>query len=333
MPDVKKPLLEVKSLTTSFRTDRGVVRPVDDVSFTIEYGQILGIVGESGSGKSMTSQSILRLVGNRKSEKVAGEVLFEGQNLLELKEKQMQKIRGKEISLIAQDPMTSLNPVYSVGNQIAEVPFIHEKSSKKNSWEKAVAMIKRVGIPSAEVRATQYPHEFSGGMRQRGVIAMALAGNPKLLIADEPTTALDVTIQAQILELIRDLRDETGAGIMLITHDLGVVAELCDQVAVMYAGKIVEKAPVEDLFSEPKHPYTKGLLASLPKLGDKARLTPIPGQPPNLHHLSTGCAFADRCPFVMDVCKVVHPNLQEDGPEHEVACYLYGEEERHANES
>lgn len=332
MPDMKKTLLEVKSLTTSFRTDRGVVRPVDNISFTIEHGQILGIVGESGSGKSMTSQSILRLVGSRKSEKLAGEVLFEGQNLLELKEKQMQKIRGKEISLIAQDPMTSLNPVYTVGNQIAEVPFIHEKSSKKSSWEKAVAMIKRVGIPSAEVRATQYPHEFSGGMRQRGVIAMALAGNPKLLIADEPTTALDVTIQAQILELIRDLRDEAGAGIMLITHDLGVVAEICDQVAVMYSGKIVEKASVDELFSKPKHPYTKGLLSSLPKLGDKTRLKSIPGQPPNLHHLPTGCAFADRCPLVMDVCKGVHPNLRGVGPDHEVACYLYGEEEGNANE-
>ncbi|WP_153722620.1 ABC transporter ATP-binding protein [Sporosarcina cascadiensis] len=326
MPEVKKPLLEVKSLTTSFRTDRGLVRAVDNVSFTIDHGQILGIVGESGSGKSMTSQSILRLIGSRKSEQVNGEVLFEGQDLLKLQERQMQKIRGKEISLIAQDPMTSLNPVYTVGNQIAEVPMIHEGFSKKNAWSKAIEMIKRVGIPSAEVRAAQYPHEFSGGMRQRGVIAMALAGNPKLLIADEPTTALDVTIQSQILELILDLRNETGAGIMLITHDLGVVAEICDQVAVMYAGKIVEKASVAELFSNPKHPYTQGLLASLPKLGDKTRLTPIPGQPPNLHHLSSGCAFADRCPFVMDKCRSVQPALKKEQTEHQVACHLVNEE-------
>ncbi|GKV65890.1 MULTISPECIES: ABC transporter ATP-binding protein [unclassified Sporosarcina] len=326
MPEVKKPLLEVKSLTTSFRTDRGLVRAVDDVSFTIDHGQILGIVGESGSGKSMTSQSILRLIGSRKSEQVNGEVLFEGQDLLKLQERQMQKIRGKEISLIAQDPMTSLNPVYTVGNQIAEVPMIHEGFSKKNAWVKAIEMIKRVGIPSAEVRAAQYPHEFSGGMRQRGVIAMALAGNPKLLIADEPTTALDVTIQSQILELILNLRNETGAGIMLITHDLGVVAEICDQVAVMYAGKIVEKASVVELFSNPKHPYTQGLLASLPKLGDKTRLTPIPGQPPNLHHLSSGCAFADRCPFVMDKCRSVQPALKKEQTEHQVACLLFNEE-------
>lgn len=326
MPEVKKPLLEVKSLTTSFRTDRGLVRAVDDVSFTIDHGQILGIVGESGSGKSMTSQSILRLIGSRKSEQVTGEVLFEGQDLLKLQERQMQKVRGKEISLIAQDPMTSLNPVYTVGNQIAEVPMIHEGFSKKNAWAKAIEMIKRVGIPSSEVRAAQYPHEFSGGMRQRGVIAMALAGNPKLLIADEPTTALDVTIQSQILELILNLRNETGAGIMLITHDLGVVAEICDQVAVMYAGKIVEKASVAELFSNPKHPYTQGLLASLPKLGNKTRLTPIPGQPPNLHHLPSGCAFADRCPFVMDKCRSVQPALKKEQTDHQVACYLFNEE-------
>ncbi|BAQ10027.1 peptide ABC transporter atpase [Bacillus sp. OxB-1] len=328
---MKDPLLEVRSLTTTFRTDRGMVKAVDDISFTIQRGQILGIVGESGSGKSITSQSILRLVGNRKSESVTGQVLFEGQDLLQLKERQMQQIRGKEISLIAQDPMTSLNPVYTVGNQIAEVPFIHEKMSKKSAWKKAVEMIARVGIPSPEIRAAQYPHQFSGGMRQRGVIAMALAGNPKLLIADEPTTALDVTIQAQVLELIRDLRDETGAGVILITHDLGVVAEVCDEVAVMYAGKIVEKASVAELFANPKHPYTKGLLASLPKLGDRARLKPIHGQPPNLHNLPSGCSFADRCPYVMETCRMVRPALREDEQEHQVACYLYEKEVEHAN--
>ncbi|WP_025784240.1 ABC transporter ATP-binding protein [Sporosarcina sp. D27] len=329
---MNEPLLEVKSLKTSFRTDMGTVKAVDDISFTIHRGQILGIVGESGSGKSITSQSILRLVGHKKSESVTGEIYFEGQDLLSLKERQMQRIRGKDISLIAQDPMTSLNPVYTVGNQIAEVPLIHEQMSKTSAWKKAIEMITRVGIPSSELRAKQYPHQFSGGMRQRGVIAMALAGNPKLLIADEPTTALDVTIQSQILELIRDLRDETGAGVMLITHDLGVVAEICDHVAVMYAGKIVEKASVAELFSNPKHPYTKGLLASLPKLGNKERLKPILGQPPNLHNLSSGCAFADRCPFVMEKCREVQPLLQADKKGHQAACYLYEEEVRHAND-
>ncbi|MEQ6388067.1 ABC transporter ATP-binding protein [Bacillaceae bacterium S4-13-58] len=319
-------LLDVKNLTTQFRTGKGVVTAVDGISFQIKRGEILGIVGESGCGKSMTSQSILRLVGAKRNETISGEVLFNGENLLEKSEKAMLNIRGSKIGLIAQDPMTSLNPVYTVGNQIAEVPLIHEKVSKKTAWTRAIEMLKKVGIPSAEERAAQYPHQFSGGMRQRGVIGMALAGNPSLLIADEPTTALDVTIQAQVLDLILKLREETNAGIMMITHDLGVVAEICDKVAVMYAGKIVEQATVEELFENPKHPYTKGLLASLPKFGSKERLEPVQGQPPTLTDLPEGCRFADRCPFVFERCHSVHPPFFSTGEGHGTACYLYEEE-------
>ncbi|MDC3415825.1 ABC transporter ATP-binding protein [Aquibacillus salsiterrae] len=319
-------LLDVKELKTHFKTEKGVVKAVDGISFQVRRGEILGIVGESGCGKSITSQSILRLVGYKRNELVSGQVLFEGEDLLTKKEKNMLAIRGSKIGLIAQDPMTSLNPVYTVGNQIAEVPMIHEKASKKSAWQTAIAMLKKVGIPSAEDRADQYPHQFSGGMRQRGVIGMALAGNPSLLIADEPTTALDVTIQAQVLDLMLKLRDETNAGIIMITHDLGVVAEICDKVAVMYAGKIVEQAPVEELFANPKHPYTKGLLKSLPKLGDKERLQPVEGQPPNLNDLHEGCRFADRCPFVFDKCHTEHPPLFSTDSNHRTACYLYDEE-------
>lgn len=317
-------LLEVKHLKSYFHTDKGLVKAVDDVSFVLQRGEILGIVGESGSGKSVTSQSILRLIGNKKNEEITGEVIYDGINLIEKTEKEMQMIRGNELALIAQDPMTSLNPVYSVGNQIAEVPKIHHKVAKRNAWNTAVEMLRKVGISSPKDRANQFPHQFSGGMRQRGVIAMALAGNPSLLIADEPTTALDVTIQAQILQLIKQLRDETKAGIIMITHDLGVVAETCDSVAVMYAGKIVEKATVRELFNQPKHPYTKGLLDSIPKLGSKKRLTPIKGQPPNLHALPKGCVFQDRCPFAFDKCKEKQPpTIREKEKSHEVSCFLY----------
>jgi oligopeptide/dipeptide ABC transporter ATP-binding protein len=320
-------LLDVKNLKTHFNTDKGIVKAVDGVSFQIKRGEILGIVGESGCGKSITSQSILRLVGMKKNEIVEGEVLFEGQDLLKKKEREMRSIRGKKAGLIAQDPMTSLNPVYTVGNQIAEVPIIHEKATKKKAWQSAIEMLKKVGIPSAKERASQYPHQFSGGMRQRGVIAMALAGNPSLLIADEPTTALDVTIQSQVLDLILKLRQETNAGIMMITHDLGVVAEICDTVAVMYAGKIVEKAPVEELFKNPQHPYTKGLLASLPKIGSKERLKPIEGQPPDLQNLNEGCRFVDRCPFAFDQCHTAQPELFDTNEQHQTACYLYTDNE------
>lgn len=320
---MKDPLLKVKNLTTNFHTDKGVVKAVDNISFSIQHGEILGIVGESGCGKSVTSQSILRLIGNNKHEEITGEVLFEGKNLLKKSENYMRSIRGSKLALIAQDPMTSLNPVYTVGNQIAEVPYIHEKVTKKRAWKVAIEMLEKVGIPSPERRAKQYPHQFSGGMRQRGVIAMALAGNPSLLIADEPTTALDVTIQAQVLQLILKLRAETNAGIMFITHDLGVVAEICDSVAVMYAGKIVEKSSVKELFNNPKHPYTKGLLGSLPKLGVKERLVPIEGQPPNLYNLPTGCSFKDRCPFALDICSNETPKLHPVESDHEAACFLY----------
>ena len=317
---MEKPLLEVKNLTTKFNTEKGIVTAVDDVSFSVQRGAILGIVGESGCGKSVTSQSILRLIGQKKHEEISGEVNFEGENLLELSEAEMRRIRGNKIAYIAQDPMTSLNPVYTVGNQIAEVPYIHEKVNKKKAWNIAVKMLEKVGIPSPEARAKDYPHQFSGGMRQRGVIAMALAGNPSLLIADEPTTALDVTIQAQVLQLIKNLREETNAGIMFITHDLGVVAEICDRVAVMYAGKIVEMATVKQLFNDPQHPYTRGLLASIPKLGEKERLVPIEGQPPNLYDIPTGCSFRDRCPLAMDACAQEKPHLRHVEEQHQAAC-------------
>jgi oligopeptide/dipeptide ABC transporter ATP-binding protein len=325
---MKEKVLEVRNLKTHFNTRNGLVKAVDGVDFDVKKGEILAIVGESGCGKSVMSQSILRLIGQKKSEMMSGEILYKGENLLEKSETEMRGLRGKEIAMIFQDPMTSLNPVYTVGSQIAEVPMIHEKADKKSAWKKAIDMIKKVGIPSPESRATQYPHQFSGGMRQRGVIAMSLACNPDLLIADEPTTALDVTIQAQVLDLLRNLRDETNAAIVLITHDLGVVAEFCDSVAVMYAGKIVEKSSVEELFANPQHPYTKGLLGSLPKPGSRERLTPIEGQPPNLHDLPTGCRFVDRCPHVMSICREKLPELkQTNQKDHVVACWLEEEVE------
>jgi oligopeptide/dipeptide ABC transporter ATP-binding protein len=320
---VEETILQVNHLKTYFHTRNGVVKAVDDVNFEVKKGEILGIVGESGCGKSVTSQSILRLIGQKKSEVIEGEILYKGKNLLDLSEAEMQTIRGKHISMIFQDPMTSLNPVYTIGDQISEIPIIHEKKDKKSAWKKAVEMLKKVGIPSPEDRAKQYPHQYSGGMRQRAVIAMSLTGNPDVLIADEPTTALDVTIQAQVLDLIKDLRESTNTAVILITHDLGVVAETCDTVAVMYAGKVVEKAPVEELFENPRHPYTIGLLGSVPKPGSKDRLTPIKGQPPNLHDLPKGCRFANRCPHAFDKCLVSNPELVNTGAsQHEVACFL-----------
>ncbi|HET7627325.1 MAG TPA: ABC transporter ATP-binding protein [Bacillales bacterium] len=315
-------ILDVKGLKTYFQTRKGLVKAVDGVDFSVERGEILGIVGESGCGKSVTSQSIMGLVGDQKNETVEGEILFKGQDLLKLSSEHMRKIRGKQAAMVFQDPMTSLNPAYSVGSQIAEIPIIHEKENSRTAWEKAVKMLEKVGIPSPNERARHYPHQFSGGMRQRGVIAMSLAGDPDLLIADEPTTALDVTIQAQVLELLNRLRDEMNSAIVLVTHDLGVVAELCDQVAVMYAGKIVEKASVNQLFRNPRHPYTKGLLASLPKPGSKERLKPIDGQPPNLYELPEGCRFAERCPMAFDKCFRQSPELFAVDAEHESACWL-----------
>jgi oligopeptide/dipeptide ABC transporter ATP-binding protein len=318
-------LLEVKRLKTYFNTNSGLVKAVDGINFSLEKNEILSIVGESGCGKSVTSKTILGLIGSKKNEIVEGEVLFKGENLLEKNYSQMRKIRGKEISTVFQDPMTSLNPLHKVGAQIAEVLRIHENMNKKQANIRAVEMLEKVGIPSAESRADQYPHQFSGGMRQRAIIAMALACKPDLLIADEPTTALDVTIQAQILDLLKELRDDLGTAIIIITHDLGVVAEVSDSVAVMYAGRLAEKAPVKKLFSEPLHPYTQGLLKSIPKPGSRKRLEPIEGQPPDLHDLKVGCNFEERCKFAFEKCKELSPEMELRAAEHLVSCWLYEE--------
>jgi oligopeptide/dipeptide ABC transporter ATP-binding protein len=282
---------------------------------------MMALVGESGCGKSVTAQAIMGLIGRKAGERVEGEIRFKGENLLEKSQEEWCRIRGSEIAMVLQDPMTSLNPVHRIGRQVGEVLELHRKGSRSAAWSAAVEMLGKVGISSPEVRAKQYPHQFSGGMRQRSVIAAAFIGRPELLIADEPTTALDVTIQAQILDLMRDLREQTKAAILLITHDLGVVAETCDTVSVMYAGRIVEQAPVQSLFASPRHPYTQGLLASLPKPEGGEALTPIPGQPPDLSNLPPGCAFADRCPHVMERCRIDRPPLRSVGG-HRVSCWL-----------
>lgn len=317
-------LLEVKNLKTYFKTDAGLVKAVDGVDFTLAKGETMGIVGESGSGKSITAMSIMRLIPNPPGEIVAGEIIFENENLLTKSNNEMRNIRGNDISMIFQDPMTSLNPTLTIGDQISEAIILHQKLHKKDARAKTIAMLKMVGIPSPESRVKEYPHQFSGGMRQRAMIAMALSCHPKLLIADEPTTALDVTIQAQILDLMRKLNQETGTAIIMITHDLGVVAELCNNVMVMYAGVPVEYTDVATIFAQPKHPYTIALLDSLPKLNldSKQRLTPIDGAPPDLHELSTGCAFAPRCKKAMDICQLERPSLVQVSKGHNVACHL-----------
>ncbi|HYE76211.1 MAG TPA: ABC transporter ATP-binding protein [Blastocatellia bacterium] len=317
-------LLEVKNLKTYFATSRGEVRSVDDVSFTLERGETLCLVGESGCGKSVTSLSIMRLV-SPPGRIVGGEILFEGRDLLKLSEAEMRKLRGNDIAMIFQDPMTSLNPVYTVGEQIAEAIRLHRGVSKREAWNQAIEGMRDVAIPAPEARAKTYPHEMSGGMRQRVMIAMALACDPKLLIADEPTTALDVTIQAQILELLADLREKRHLGLLLITHDLGVVAETADRVAVMYAGKIVEEAPVRELFKAPRHPYTEGLLRAVPRLheagqGRKTRLETIEGVVPNPLALPPGCRFAPRCPHAQDKCRSGEIPLIEVGSAHASRC-------------
>src|SRR5690554_595621 len=302
-------LLEVKNLQTSFFTDSGEVKAVDGVSFHVPAGKTLGIVGESGSGKSITALSILRLI-QHPGKIVGGEILFEGENLLEKSKEEMRQIRGNEISMIFQEPMTSLNPVYTIGDQIGEVFRAHQKISKSEAKKRAIKMLQEVSIPSPEKRVNQYPFELSGGMRQRVMIAIALACNPKLLIADEPTTALDVTIQAQILELIKDLQRKREMSVIMISHDLGVIAETCDYVAVMYCGKVVEFSDVRTLFKEPKHPYTVGLLNSLPRHDiDMDELTAIPGTVPNPFEMPKGCAFAPRCPHASDLCLEEMPDL------------------------
>ena len=317
-----EPLLDVRGLVTEFHSSEGVFKAVDGVSFSVARGETLGIVGESGCGKSVTSLSVMGLIPRPPGKIPAGEIVFEGRDLLTLSSRQMRDVRGNDISMIFQEPMTSLNPVYTVGQQIMEGILLHEDISEAEARARAIEMLRLVRIPSPEGRVDDYPHQMSGGMRQRVMIAMALACNPKLLIADEPTTALDVTIQAQILDLMRDLRERTGTAIMLITHDLGVIAELADRVVVMYAGKVVEEARVGDLFTDPQHPYTLGLLGSIPKMDvDEVRLATIEGSVPNPYNMPAGCKFNPRCPFADDKCRQEVPALIEVKPGHKVACW------------
>jgi len=321
-------MLEVNNLKTHFKTQDGVVKAVDGVSFSLEPGEVMGIVGESGSGKSVTALSVMQLNPKPPAEYPEGEILFEGQDLLRVPEKRMQQIRGNDIAMIFQDPMTSLNPVFTVGNQIREAIRIHQDVSKTEANEMTVQVLKDVGIANPEGQAKGYPHQFSGGMRQRAMIAMALSCNPKVLIADEPTTALDVTIQAQILELMVGLQEKYGTAIVMITHDLGVVAQIADKVMVMYAGRAVERATTDDVFYDPLMPYSWSLLRSLPRLdtAGEVRLLPIKGTPPSLIFLPEGCNFHPRCPFVKDECREVDPALEEKKPGHEAACILSVEE-------
>jgi oligopeptide/dipeptide ABC transporter ATP-binding protein len=320
-------MLEVRGLKTYFYTEAGVVKAVDGVDFHVDRGEVLGIVGESGCGKSVTSFSIMRLL-SQPGRIVAGEVIFDGRDLLKLSDDAMVSIRGNRISMIFQQPTSCLNPVFRVGDQLSEVLEIHQTLGKQAGRARAVELLKMVGIPEPEKRVDAYPHELSGGMAQRVMIAMALACLPELLIADEPTTALDVTIQAQILDLLRRLQSEMGAAIILITHDLGIVAEMCERVAVMYAGRIVEEAAIEEIFENPKHPYTVGLLGSIPVLGVvKDKLEVIPGTVPNLINLPAGCQFAPRCLARMErdlhICTEQEPELKLVGPQHSVRCWLY----------
>ncbi len=323
------PILEVQHLQTHFFTRNGVVSAVDDVSFSVGAGETLGIVGESGCGKSVTSLSIMRLIPSPPGKIVGGRILLRvgdtERDLVQLDDAALRKVRGNDIAMIFQDPMTSLNPVYTIGNQLCEPLMLHLGLSKKEAEERAIELLKRVGIPAAEDRFHAYPHQFSGGMRQRVMIAMALACNPKVLIADEPTTALDVTIQAQILDLMAGLNQQLGTAIILITHDLGVVAEVCQRVVVMYAGKVVEEASAHDLFTEPQHPYTIGLLSSIPVLGAgvKEKLVPIGGLPPDLLHPPKGCRFAPRCSRRQPKC-AEEPPLAVVGPNRKAACWFPG---------
>ena len=332
MIEKKQALLEVQNLKTFFFTGDGVVKAVDGVGFEVFPGEILGLVGESGCGKSVTSFSILQLV-DQPGKIIEGKIFFEGRNLLELSESEMTRMRGDRISMIFQQPQSSLNPVFNVGSQIAEVFHIHDKEiSKQEAWEKSIELIKLVGIADAESKAKAYPHELSGGQAQRIMIAMALALEPRLLIADEPTTALDVTIQAQILDLILGLRDKLDTSVILITHDLGLIAETADRVAVMYAGRIIEQAEVIPLFQEPLHPYAKGLIASVPILGDvREELEVIPGSVPNLIDLPDGCKFAPRCQARIEqnlhICTEQEPDLVEYKPGHMIRCWLYQNQE------
>jgi oligopeptide/dipeptide ABC transporter ATP-binding protein len=322
-----QPLLEIQNLKTYFYTEDGIVKAVDGVDFSVYPGEVMGLVGESGCGKSVTSLSIMRLIGIP-GKVIDGEIFFEGRDLLKLSEAEMVDMRGNRISMIFQQPQSSLNPVFKVADQVAEVLQIHQNMGREESWEKAVDLLRLVGIPDPEEKAHSYPHEMSGGQAQRVMIAMALALNPQLLLADEPTTALDVTIQAQILDLMRDLRTRMGTSVILITHDLGVIAEMADRVAVMYAGRIVEQSDIDSVFAKPLHPYTQGLIASIPVLGKiKDRLDVIPGAVPNLINLPPGCKFASRCrarvEHEMQICTEIEPDLLQVLPKHTVRCWLY----------
>ncbi len=321
-------MLEVNNLKTHFKTQDGLVKAVDGVSFSLEPGETIGIVGESGSGKSVTALSIMQLNPQPPAEYPEGEILFEGRNLLEASEGELQKLRGDDIAMIFQDPMTSLNPVFTIGNQIQEAIKLHQDVSKSEARQKTIEVLRDVGIPRPEDRVKSYPHEFSGGMRQRAMIAMALSCNPKVLIADEPTTALDVTIQAQILDLMVGLQEKYGTAIIMITHELGVVAQIADKIMVMYGGRAVEQGTTEDTFYDPLMPYTWALLRSLPRLdtAGEVRLLPIKGSPPSLIFLPEGCNFSPRCPFVKDECLKTDPALEEKKPGHTAACILSVEE-------
>ena len=331
-------LLEVNDLRTSFRTDDGVVKAVDGVSFSVEKGKTLGIVGESGCGKSVTMLTVMGL-NNRRLATSTGQALFKGDDLLTMRPNRLRELRGDEIAMIFQDPMTSLNPVHSVGKQLVEAVLLHNDVTKKEARERALQALVEVGIPRAERRIDDYPHQFSGGMRQRVMIAIALACNPKLLIADEPTTALDVTIQAQILDLLAELKSELGMAVMLITHAMGVVAEVAQRVVVMYAGKVVEEAPVGELFAHPRHPYTQGLIRSIPRIDtaatQKVRLESIPGTVPKLIEPAEGCRFAPRCKARVEhnlgICTDVMPQLLPVGTEHNVRCWLYHSDPAHGH--
>ncbi|MFP5110978.1 ABC transporter ATP-binding protein [Bacillaceae bacterium C204] len=319
-------ILEVKNLKTKFKTDKGTVSVVDGVDFSIKPGETLGVIGESGCGKSVTSLSVMRLLPANASNE--GSITFQGKELISLAEKQMQKVRGNDIAMIFQEPMTSLNPLHTVGKQIEEAIILHMNISKLEAKERAIKMLKAVGMPRAEEIYGEHPHQLSGGMRQRVMIAIAMACDPKLIIADEPTTALDVTIQAQILDLMKDLKKKTGTSIMLITHDLGVVAEMCDRVIVMYAGQVVEETDVDTLFENPKHPYTMGLMDSIPSFEDEQEyLNTIPGSVPLPYEMPNGCRFAPRCSWAKEICHQQAPKLVEIESQHKCRCWLVTEEE------
>ncbi len=320
-------LLEIRDLSVHFEVRGGVLKAVDHVSLDLGAGRTLGLVGESGCGKSVTASAVMGLVPSPPGRIAGGRILFEGADLVGLPESRMKRIRGNRISMIFQEPMTSLNPVFTVGDQVMEVIRLHQRLNRRDAWDQVIAMFRLVGIPAPESRVRDYPHQMSGGMRQRVMIAMALACNPRLMIADEPTTALDVTIQAQILDLMNRLREETGAAILFITHDLGVIAEMAHRVAVMYAGKVVEEADAEGLFDAPRHPYTVGLLGAIPTLGGgrrARRLSTIAGVVPSLFRLPRGCSFQDRCTRALDLCKDVPPPQVEVNPGHRVSCHRYG---------